>query len=131
MLKRYQALIYMYMWNLIKMYVELNDIKQTLDQTWIQRVNNFESGNILKSLNMYITIITFAFWCPPHHQWISVPFALSNPAVSDISVTAKEAIYQSPWLGKIEPADIWLWADNFFLLVSQNFHQRIHHETVY
>ncbi|XP_047456112.1 high-affinity choline transporter 1-like [Mugil cephalus] len=49
--------------------------------------------------------------------WISVPFALSNPAVSDISVTAKEAIYQSPWLGKIEPEDKWLWADNFFLLM--------------
>uniref|UniRef100_UPI0037E8526A high-affinity choline transporter 1-like n=1 Tax=Semicossyphus pulcher TaxID=241346 RepID=UPI0037E8526A len=49
--------------------------------------------------------------------WISVPFALSNPAVSDISVTAKEVIYQSPWLGKIEPEDKWLWADNFFLLI--------------
>ncbi|XP_071358537.1 high-affinity choline transporter 1-like [Trachinotus anak] len=49
--------------------------------------------------------------------WISVPFALSNPAVSDISVTAKEAIYQSPWLGKIEPEDKWLWADNFCLLM--------------
>ncbi|XP_029935928.1 high-affinity choline transporter 1-like [Myripristis murdjan] len=49
--------------------------------------------------------------------WISVPFALSNPAVSDIGVSAKEAIYQSPWLGKIEPGDKWLWADNFCLLM--------------
>ncbi|CAI5656432.1 high-affinity choline transporter 1 [Oreochromis niloticus] len=49
--------------------------------------------------------------------WISVPFALSNPAVSDIGVTAKKTIYQSPWLGKIEPEDNWLWADNFFLLM--------------
>ncbi|KAM3862474.1 high-affinity choline transporter 1-like [Diretmus argenteus] len=49
--------------------------------------------------------------------WISVPFALSNPAVSDISVSAKEAIYQSPWLGKIEPDDTWLWVDNFCLLM--------------
>ncbi|KAF7199341.1 high-affinity choline transporter 1 [Nothobranchius furzeri] len=49
--------------------------------------------------------------------WISVPFALSNPAVSDISVSAKEPIHQSPWLGKIEPEDKWLWADNFFLLM--------------
>ncbi|CAN9497891.1 unnamed protein product [Ophioblennius macclurei] len=49
--------------------------------------------------------------------WISVPFALSNPAVTDISITAKEVIYQSPWLGKIEPEDKWLWADNFFLLM--------------
>ncbi|KAM4561663.1 high-affinity choline transporter 1-like [Fundulus diaphanus] len=49
--------------------------------------------------------------------WISVPFALSNPAVSDIGLSAKEAIYQSPWLGKIKPEDNWLWADNFFLLM--------------
>ncbi|KAG7474287.1 high-affinity choline transporter 1-like [Solea senegalensis] len=49
--------------------------------------------------------------------WISVPFALSHPAVTDISVTAKEVIYQSPWLGKIEPEDNWLWADNFCLLM--------------
>ncbi|XP_018557202.1 high-affinity choline transporter 1 [Lates calcarifer] len=49
--------------------------------------------------------------------WISVPFALSNPAVSDISVTAKKKIYQSPWLGKIDPEDKWLWADNFCLLM--------------
>lgn len=68
---------------------------------------------------MYTTIIIFAFWYAPHHQWLSVPFALSNPAVSDISVSAKEAIYQAPWLGKIVPEDKWLWADNFCLLVSQ------------
>ncbi|KAM6978366.1 high-affinity choline transporter 1-like [Tautogolabrus adspersus] len=49
--------------------------------------------------------------------WISVPFALSNPAVTDISFTAKEEVYQSPWLGKIDPEDKWLWADNFFLLI--------------
>nr|XP_020470082.1 high affinity choline transporter 1 [Monopterus albus]XP_020470083.1 high affinity choline transporter 1 [Monopterus albus] len=49
--------------------------------------------------------------------WISVPFALSNPAVSDISVSAKKTIYQSPWLGKIDPGDRWLWADNFCLLI--------------
>ncbi|XP_061580506.1 high-affinity choline transporter 1-like [Cololabis saira] len=49
--------------------------------------------------------------------WISVPFALYHPAVSDITISAKEEIYQSPWLGKIEPEDKWLWADNFFLLM--------------
>ncbi|XP_077473326.1 high-affinity choline transporter 1-like [Stigmatopora argus] len=49
--------------------------------------------------------------------WISVPFALSNPAVSDISVTASTAIHQSPWLGKVDPADKWLWGDNFCLLI--------------
>lgn len=53
-------------------------------------------------------------------QWISVPFAMSNPAVSDITVSAKEAIHQSPWLGRIEPQDKWLWLDNFCLLVGPN-----------
>lgn len=64
-----------------------------------------------------MTIVIFAFCACPLYQWISVPFAMSNPAVSDITVSAKEAIYQSPWLGKIEPEDKWLWIDNFCLLV--------------
>lgn len=51
-------------------------------------------------------------------QWISVPFALSNPAVSDIGLTAVKKLYQDPWLGSIESTDKWMWADNFFLLVS-------------
>ncbi|XP_023863847.1 high-affinity choline transporter 1 isoform X1 [Salvelinus sp. IW2-2015] len=49
--------------------------------------------------------------------WVSVPFALSNPAVSSISLTAKEAVYQTPWLGKIDSADTWMWIDNFCLLM--------------
>ncbi|XP_023683353.2 high affinity choline transporter 1-like [Paramormyrops kingsleyae] len=49
--------------------------------------------------------------------WISVPFALSHPAVSDIGVTAVNKVYQRPWLGKIEASDIWMWIDNFCLLV--------------
>ncbi|KAL0963551.1 hypothetical protein UPYG_G00307860 [Umbra pygmaea] len=49
--------------------------------------------------------------------WISVPFALSNPAVSSISVTAKEFVYQTPWLGKVDSADTWMWIDNFCLLM--------------
>ncbi|XP_041700493.2 high-affinity choline transporter 1-like [Coregonus clupeaformis] len=49
--------------------------------------------------------------------WVSVPFALSNPAVSSISVTAKDAVYQTPWLGKIDSADTWMWIDNFCLLM--------------
>lgn len=51
-------------------------------------------------------------------QWISVPFALSSPAVSDIGVTAVTAVFQPPWLGEIDPSDGWIWADNFCLLVS-------------
>ncbi|XP_055061163.1 high affinity choline transporter 1 [Misgurnus anguillicaudatus] len=51
--------------------------------------------------------------------WLSVPFALSNPAVSDIGVTAVKQLYvnQTGWLGKIESADKWMWADNFCLLM--------------
>ncbi|KAL6481710.1 hypothetical protein MHYP_G00097900 [Metynnis hypsauchen] len=49
--------------------------------------------------------------------WISVPFALSNPAVSDIGVTAVKELYQDPWLGQIESTDKWMWADNFCLLM--------------
>lgn len=48
-----------------------------------------------------------------------MPFALSHPAVSDIGVTAVNTVFQSPWLGEIDPSDGWMWADNFCLLVSQ------------
>ncbi|XP_028846094.1 high-affinity choline transporter 1 [Denticeps clupeoides] len=49
--------------------------------------------------------------------WISVPFALSNPAVSDIGVTAVKKVFQAPWLGQINPSDSWMWIDNFCLLM--------------
>ncbi|XP_053333232.1 high affinity choline transporter 1 [Clarias gariepinus] len=49
--------------------------------------------------------------------WISVPFALSNPAVSDIGLTAVRELYQKPWLGSIKSSDKWMWADNFCLLM--------------
>ncbi|XP_056590780.1 high-affinity choline transporter 1 [Triplophysa dalaica] len=51
--------------------------------------------------------------------WVSVPFALSNPAVSDIGVTAVKQLFanQTAWLGKIENNDKWMWADNFCLLM--------------
>ncbi|XP_059409233.1 high affinity choline transporter 1 [Carassius carassius] len=51
--------------------------------------------------------------------WVSVPFALSNPAVSDIGVTAVKPFNanQTAWLGKIESPDKWMWADNFCLLM--------------
>lgn len=51
-------------------------------------------------------------------QWISVPFALGNRAVSDIAVTAVKQVYQSPWRGNVNRADTWVWIDNFCLLVS-------------
>ncbi|XP_048826201.1 high-affinity choline transporter 1-like [Brienomyrus brachyistius] len=49
--------------------------------------------------------------------WVSVPFALSNPAVSDITVTAVKQIYQKPWVGSLKSSDMWMWLDNFFLLM--------------
>ncbi|TSQ01572.1 High affinity choline transporter 1 [Bagarius yarrelli] len=49
--------------------------------------------------------------------WMSVPFALANSAVTDISVTAVKKVFQTPWLGKIYSSDVWIWADNFCLLV--------------
>lgn len=51
-------------------------------------------------------------------QWISVPFALSNPAVASIGVTAVEKVHQEPWLGSISPSNGWMWVDNFCLLVN-------------
>ncbi|XP_077445234.1 high-affinity choline transporter 1-like [Stigmatopora argus] len=49
--------------------------------------------------------------------WISVPFALTNPAVSDITVTAVKHVYQSPWRGSVNQNDTWVWIDNFCLLM--------------
>lgn len=49
--------------------------------------------------------------------WISVPFALTNPAVSDITVTAVKQVYQSPWRGTVNASDTWVWIDNFCLLM--------------
>lgn len=50
-------------------------------------------------------------------QWISVPFALTNNAVSDITVTAVKQVYQSPWWGSVSRGETWVWIDNFCLLV--------------
>ncbi|XP_028657167.1 high-affinity choline transporter 1 [Erpetoichthys calabaricus] len=49
--------------------------------------------------------------------WISVPFAMFNPAVLDIGKTAVQKVYQEPWLGSIESSDIMMWLDNFCLLM--------------
>lgn len=53
-------------------------------------------------------------------QWISVPFALTNSAVSDITVTAVKQVYQAPWRGSVNKSDTWVWFDNFCLLVNIN-----------
>ncbi|XP_030055422.1 high affinity choline transporter 1 [Microcaecilia unicolor] len=49
--------------------------------------------------------------------WISVPFAMLHPAVTDIGITAVKKVYQKPWLGSIKSDDAWYWVDSFFLLV--------------
>lgn len=49
-----------------------------------------------------------------------MPFALTNAAVSDITVTAVKQVYQSPWRGSIQKSDTWVWIDNFCLLVQFN-----------
>ncbi|KAE8625412.1 hypothetical protein XENTR_v10006262 [Xenopus tropicalis] len=49
--------------------------------------------------------------------WISVPFAMTHPAVTDITVTAVKEVYQKPWLGDIRAADAWNWLDSFLLLM--------------
>uniref|UniRef100_A0A8C8R5V8 High affinity choline transporter 1 n=1 Tax=Pelusios castaneus TaxID=367368 RepID=A0A8C8R5V8_9SAUR len=46
--------------------------------------------------------------------WISVPFAMSHPAVTNIGLTA---VQEESWLGSIETLDVYSWLDNFFLLM--------------
>ncbi|KAG7238459.1 hypothetical protein INR49_030853 [Caranx melampygus] len=53
--------------------------------------------------------------------WLCVPFALMSPAVMDITETAYNNTFQSPWVGTLEADRAWRWIDNFLLL---NFHQR-------
>lgn len=66
---------------------------------------------------MYVTVSVPVSAC---QQWISVPFALANPAVSAITVTAVKQVYQAPWTGSINQKDIWVWLDTFCLLVNIN-----------
>ncbi|XP_007902637.1 high-affinity choline transporter 1-like [Callorhinchus milii] len=49
--------------------------------------------------------------------WISVPSAMFHPAVTDITITATQEVYQQPWLGTINSQDIFTWLDNFLLLM--------------
>lgn len=47
-----------------------------------------------------------------------MPFALTNAAVSDITITAVKQVHQSPWRGSVQRSDTWVWIDNFCLLVQ-------------
>ncbi|XP_072477896.1 high affinity choline transporter 1 isoform X2 [Notamacropus eugenii] len=62
--------------------------------------------------------------------WISVPFAMSHHAVTDIGFTAVHKVFQDPWLGSIKTNEIYIWIDNFLLLTMggipwQAYFQRV------
>ena len=48
-------------------------------------------------------------------QWISVPFAMTHPAVSSISVDSKE------WVGELSVKQLGPWMDYALLLVNTDF----------
>lgn len=61
--------------------------------------------------------------------WLCVPFLMVNPKSVNIAETAFNHVYQSPWVGTLDPEKVWKWIDDFLMLglgsVSfQSFHQR-------
>lgn len=76
--------------------------------------------NHVKPLRLWsfkVVYYCLPFFFSGYLQWISVPFALTNSAVSDITVTAVKQVYQSPWWGSVSRSETWVWIDNFCLLV--------------
>ncbi|XP_062334097.1 high affinity choline transporter 1-like [Osmerus eperlanus] len=62
--------------------------------------------------------------------WVCVPFLLTSPNSLDISLTAFNATFQAPWVGKLEAQDAGKWIDDFMVLALgglayQAFYQRI------
>ncbi|XP_067841536.1 high-affinity choline transporter 1-like [Heptranchias perlo] len=49
--------------------------------------------------------------------YVSLPFAISHPAVTNIGVTATKYVYRDPWLGSIGTKEVWNWIDNYFLMI--------------
>lgn len=45
-----------------------------------------------------------------------------NPAVMDITETAYNNTFQSPWLGTVDADRAWWWIDNFLILVRTHLH---------
>ncbi|CAL9706989.1 unnamed protein product [Knipowitschia caucasica] len=61
--------------------------------------------------------------------WLCVPFVLTSPYAEDITKTAFKFINQPPWTGSVNKQNVWIWLDNFLLLILgnlgyQDFHQR-------
>ncbi|XP_038674950.1 high-affinity choline transporter 1-like isoform X3 [Scyliorhinus canicula] len=52
--------------------------------------------------------------------YISLPFAVLNPAVTSITITATKYVYREPWIGTISPGNAWIWVDNYFLMATDN-----------
>lgn len=44
-----------------------------------------------------------------------------NPAVADITETAYNSTFQTPWLGTVDADRAWWWIDNFLILVRPDF----------
>ncbi|MBN3304021.1 high affinity choline transporter 1 [Amia ocellicauda] len=62
--------------------------------------------------------------------WLCIPFTLMSPASADITYTAVNTLYQTPWLGNIELRDVGRWLDDLLLVTLggicyQAFYQRI------
>nr|XP_014351109.1 PREDICTED: high-affinity choline transporter 1-like [Latimeria chalumnae] len=62
--------------------------------------------------------------------WLCVPFALGNPAVSNIGFTASHELFQNPWMGRLDEAYAGKWWDTVLLLVLgaipwQGYFQRV------
>lgn len=80
------------------------------------KIMQTEIVNHIKPLRLCVAVYYSSFFFG-YLQWISVPFALTNSAVSDITVTAVKQVYQSPWWGSVSRSETWVWIDNFCLLV--------------
>ncbi|XP_053735207.1 high-affinity choline transporter 1-like [Synchiropus splendidus] len=61
--------------------------------------------------------------------WLCVPFVLTSEHSLDITETALNLTYQTPWVGSVDADRVWTWLDQVLVLSmsilgSQEFHQR-------
>ncbi|KAM8848336.1 high affinity choline transporter 1-like isoform 4-T4 [Synchiropus picturatus] len=61
--------------------------------------------------------------------WLCVPFVLTSEHSLDITDTALNFTYQTPWVGSVDADRVWTWLDQVLVLSmsilgSQEFHQR-------
>uniref|UniRef100_A0A3B4FQ52 High-affinity choline transporter 1-like n=1 Tax=Pundamilia nyererei TaxID=303518 RepID=A0A3B4FQ52_9CICH len=48
--------------------------------------------------------------------WLCAPFVLASDVYTDLRQTAFNHTFQAPWLGRLEPDDVWIWIDNFLAM---------------